>query len=75
MTLAARHLRQRFGLAGDHGLVNIGRALNDSAVGRNAGSGPDKNDVADAQLREWNRLSFCAPYAFSGVREQGGECV
>src|ERR1700674_3471302 len=31
--------------------------------------------MSPTQLREWNRLSFCAPYAFSGVREQGGECV
>jgi hypothetical protein len=43
------HFRHCFGLAGDHGLVNIGGALNDSAVCRNAGSGPDKNDVANAQ--------------------------
>ncbi len=68
-------LRYRFGLARDHGLVNIGSALNDSAICGNAGSGPDENDVANAQLREGNRLSFCAVYALSGVREQGGECI
>src|ERR1700745_890342 len=36
-------------------------------------SGPHKDDVANAQLREWNRLSFCALYAFRGVRKKGGE--
>src|SRR6266851_6397850 len=59
----------RFGLASDHGYVNIGNALNDSAICRDTGSGPDKNDVANAQLREWNRLSVWALYALGGVGE------
>ena len=75
MTFGGCRFRDRFGLAGDHGLVNVGSALNDRAVCRNAGSGPDKHDVANAQLGEWNSLSVCALYPFSGVREQGGECV
>jgi hypothetical protein len=34
-----------------------------------------ENDVANAQLRERNRFSVCAAYAFSGVREEGGERI
>src|SRR5882762_11702380 len=70
-----RHLRYRLGLAGDHGLVNVGRALSDNAIRRNACSWPNKNDVANAQLREWNRTSICAVYALGGVWEQGGEGI
>ncbi len=68
-------LRHRFGLAGDHGLVNIGRALHNRAICGNAGSGPHKNDIANAQLRDWNRFSVCGLYAFSSVRKKGGERI
>src|SRR5207249_11665251 len=64
-----------FGLASNHGLVNVGRSLGDSAICRNTGSGPDKNDVANTQLREWNRANVCALYELSCVREQGRECI
>jgi len=36
-------LRYCFGLASDHGLVNIGSALDDGTICGNTGSGPDKN--------------------------------
>jgi hypothetical protein len=74
-TFAPAAFGDRFGLAGDHRLVHIRSALNDGAICRDTGSGPDKNDVANAQLREWNSLGVCAHYAFSGVREQGGESI
>jgi hypothetical protein len=61
--------------ASDQGLVNIGSALHDGTICQDTGSGPDKNDVANAQLREWNSLGVRARYAFSGVREQRGECI
>src|SRR5271154_7182196 len=45
-----RPLPYGFGLAGDHGLVNIGSAFNDNSICRNARSGSHKNNVANAQL-------------------------
>jgi hypothetical protein len=62
-------------IARDHGLVNIGDALNDHAIGWNAGSGPDQNDVANTQLRKRDSLRSCSTYAFGGIREQGSKCV
>ena len=68
-------LRHRFGLAGNHGLVNIGRALNNHSICRNTASGPNKNDVANAQLRERNRFSIVALDTFGSVRKKGGERI
>ena len=75
ITLEPDPFGRRFGLAGYHRLVNVGRALNNRAICRNAGSGPDKNDVADAQLRERNRFSVCALYTFGGVWKKSGERI
>ena len=58
MTLAPGPFRNCPGLAGDHRLVNIGSALDDCAIRRNAGSGPDKDNVTHFQLRNWNGLSL-----------------
>ena len=70
-----RPLRYRFGLASDHGLVNVSSTLNNRTICRNSGPGPHENDVANAQLREWNRLSVRVLYAFSGVRQKGRERI
>src|SRR5712671_725335 len=72
---AARSLRDCPRLAGNHRLVNIGGPLGDCAIRRNPGSGPYKDNVADAQLREWNRLSVRTAYTFGSVREQRGEGI
>src|SRR6267143_504832 len=42
---------------------------------RNAGPWSNKNDVANAQLREWNGLNVSAIYSLGGGWEQGGECI
>ena len=68
-------LRYCFGLARDHGLVHIGGALNDDAISRNTGPGPDESDVANAQLGEWDSMNVSALYAFSSVWEQGRERI
>jgi hypothetical protein len=68
-------LRYRFRFAGDHGLVNIGDALNDHAIRRNAGSGPDQNDVANMQLRKRDLFRICTLHPFGGIREQGSKCI
>lgn len=38
-------LRHHFGLAGNHGLVNVSSALDNSAICRSPGSGSDENDI------------------------------
>ena len=67
MTGAPGPLRDRPGLAGNHRLVNIGSALNDRAICRDAGSGPDEDNVAHVQRRDWNRFSLRAAYTFGSV--------
>jgi hypothetical protein len=67
-----RPLRDCPGLAGNHRLVDIGSALDDYAIRRDAGSGPDKNYVAHAQLRKPNGLSFRTTYPFGSVWEERG---
>jgi hypothetical protein len=73
--LTALCLRDRPGLAGNHGLVNIGGAFDDCAVRRHAGSGSDKDNVPHFQLRNWNGLSLGSPYTFGSVREQRSERI
>jgi hypothetical protein len=51
---------------------SIGGALNDYAIRRDAGSGPDKDYVAHVQPRERNRLNFRTAYPFGSVRKQCG---
>ncbi len=79
MTLPPGLLRDGAGLAGDHRLVNIGRPLDDCAIGGNSCSGANENNVSYMQSGEWNDLdlvpSLVCGDAFGGVREQGGECV
>src|SRR6266567_1690318 len=61
--------------AGDHRLINVGGTVDDGAIRWNTGSGPDKDNVAHLQLRNWNRLSLASPYTFGSVREERGECI
>ena len=70
ITLAARRFGYRFGLAGDHGFVNIRSAFNHGAVRWNTRSRPNQHDVAKAQFSEGDRFRFWPLYAFSGIREK-----
>ncbi len=63
-------LRDPLGFAGNHRLVDIGGALDDYAIRRDTGSGPDQDDVAYAQLRERNGLNFRTVYPFGSVWEK-----
>ena len=49
--LVALRLRHGHRLAGDHRLVDIGRAIDDDAVDGHAGAGPDEHDVVHAPGR------------------------
>ena len=71
MTLAPAAFGTRFGLAGDHGLVNIGSALNDSAICGNTGSGPHKHDVANTQFGKWNGFACLHPSRVPRCLEEG----
>ena len=51
----ADRLRHRAGLARDHRLVELGRALDDAPVGRDPTAGAHEHDVADRQLVEADR--------------------
>src|ERR1035441_5901950 len=73
--LAAWCLRDRPGLAGNHRLVNIGRALDDFTIRWNASSRSDKDDITHFQIRDWNGLRVCAVYAWGGVWKQRGESI
>ena len=75
MTLPPCPFRDRPGLAGNHRLVNIGGALDDRAIRRNASSGPDKDNVVHFQLRNWNGLSLGSVYTFGSVWEECGERI
>src|SRR6185437_5959339 len=42
--------RYRLGLAGDHGLVELGGAVDDAPVRRDAAAGTHENDVVDLEF-------------------------
>ena len=63
--------RTRF--AGNHGLVDIGVALEDDAVGRDASPRTNQNDVVRSQLGERNGLRPLLRHALGSIREQLGE--
>ena len=68
-------LGDRLGLAGDHRLVELRRALDDLAVGRHPGAGADQHDVTDAQVvdRRPSRRSPSGSDPLGLVGQQRGE--
>ena len=57
--VAARASRDRPRLAGDHRLVELGRAVDDLAVGRDAAARPHQHDVAAPRARPARRSRPC----------------
>src|SRR3546814_10184017 len=58
--LRTRGLRDRDRLAGDHGFIHVGRAVDHLSVHRNLLAGADQEDIADRHLveRNLNRLAI-----------------
>ena len=64
------------GLAGDHGLVHVGAAFPDRAVGRDARAGADEDEVAALQLVGRDASPQLVVFdAFCHVRQQCGQRV
>ena len=55
MTRLALAARDRAGLAGDHGLVHVGAAVDDGSVGRDAAAGAHDDHVAHVEVG-WGHL-------------------
>ena len=72
----AGRLGDAAGLAGDHRLVDVGGAVDDHAVGRDARAGSDEHDVADREVRDRDLLGAGRRDPLGRVRQQrrqGGE--
>ena len=69
-------LVSRFGFAGDHGFVDLGVALLDDAVGRNAGAWPHQHQIVFGKLVDLDLLDLAVIIDPLGrVRQQLGQLV
>ena len=69
----AGSLGHRPGLPGDHGLVDVGRSVEDYAVSRNATAGADQDHVAFGQSVDGDRLDLAVgAHPLGLVRQQCG---
>ena len=62
-------------LAGDHGLIDLGPTVSDGAIGGNAPSGSDHDDVSDAQLARSDDLDPITGHPFGLVGQERRERV
>ena len=69
----ARLFRHRSGLAGDHGLIDLGVSSDDLAIGRNPGARTDQQQVANSHCTQRDAFRPAIGQALGGVREEVGE--